>query len=507
MTTNETVSAAEVPNDEALSRPVTPRVPVLGEVAMKLVRGSAVYGLANFGTRAINFFFLLPLYTHYLSPSDYGVISLAETTAAFVMSVAVLSLDDAMRRFYFQYRDDSSELRRYLSTVLLSSSVLLATVLLMALTIGPKLLTLIAPRFSVPFHPYIALAIAAACATQIWQFRLILFQLEEREVAYAILAVIAFALTGIACIALVAFLHMGAYGMLLGKLIAAGGTALITVPLLFRWIRSGWTWKYAAESLRFAVPMIPYGLAALGMDIADRFILQYFRSTSEVGVYTVAYTVGMVMFIATLSLWQAWAPLYYGTAKSDSRHVLGRLTSGIIILLVGMATIGVLIGPAFTRYILDQRYAMAARIIPWVVVAYFCHALFALFQLAALQEKRTSLILGITLSAFITNIGSNIVLIPRFGMYGAAYANLAGFALEALLMYVYAQRVYTLPYDVRRIAAAISVLFGSLAVSQANSSHQLLATVAAFVVATGLLLLIAGSDAWKLFGMLRKKVQ
>jgi O-antigen/teichoic acid export membrane protein len=484
----------------------TPAVATLRQVAMTLLRGSAVYGIANFGTRAISFFFLLPLYTRYLSPADYGIISLAETVAAFVMSVAVLSLDDAMRRFYFHYRDDSLQLERYLSTIFTSSIFLIAAVLAIALTTGPQLLTVLLPRFSVPFYPYIALAIAAACATQIWQFRLVLFQLQGREASYAMLSVIAFALTATACIALVAFLHMGAYGMLMGKLIAASATVLLTVPFLYRSVRFGWAGKYVAESLRFSLPMVPYSLAALGMDIADRFILQYFRSNSEVGVYTVAYTVGMVMFLATISLWQAWAPLYYGSAKTDSRDVLGRLTSGLIVLLVGMATIGVLIGPVFTSYVLDSRYLVASRVIPWVVVAYFCHALFAFFQLAALQEKRTVLILGITLTAFASNITLNIVLIPRLGMFGAAYANLAAFALEALLMYIYAQRVYRLPYDMRRIVAAILVLLASLVVSQQNwqTSHQLATSIAAFTTSTCLLLLIGGRDALKVFDMVKR---
>jgi len=313
--------------------------------------------------------------------------------------------------------------------------------------------------------------------------------------------------TGGACVVMVVALQKGALGMLTGKLLATGVTAVLCGLSLVRWMRFGFDWLFMKESLRFGLPMVPYGLAALGLDVADRFILQRYRPTSEVGLYTLAYSFGMVMYVITLSLWQAWAPLYYGSAKAgdDSRAGLGRLTSGVIVSLVGIAIIGQLLAPHFVRLMLSPNYGPAGRVVPLLVTAYLCHALYALFQLAALQEKKTPQVFLITLVCFAANVGMNIFLIPRFGMYGAAYATLLAFALEATLMYDYAQRVYFLPYKRLQIGVALLVLFTVLALTQFRK-FGLTAGESAVVApfAFGVLLILSRKDGVRLFAALLK---
>src|SRR5947208_553221 len=80
-----------------------PPPPIPSRMLFRVLRGSAIYGIANFGTRAINLFFLVPFYTRFLTPSDYGTISLAESVAVLVVAISTVSLDSALRRLYFQY--------------------------------------------------------------------------------------------------------------------------------------------------------------------------------------------------------------------------------------------------------------------------------------------------------------------------------------------------------------------------------------------------------------------
>ena len=493
---------------EQTSTLAAPGAPSVSETAVKLVHGSAIYGVANFGIRGLNFFLLIPLYTRYLTPSDYGTVSLAESIGVLLVSITSLGIDDAMRRLYFQYKDDREALSRYLATVLNSSAVLFAATVLASWLFGSPVLHFVAPRFAVPFSPYVMVAIATACVAQVVQYRLILYQLEQRAKQYATLAFCVFFLTAGACVVMVVALQKGALGMLTGKLIASGASAILCAFSLGRWMRYGFDWRFMKESLRFGLPMVPYGLAALGLDVADRFILQRYRPTAEVGLYTLAYSFGMVMYVITLSLWQAWAPLYYAAAKAgdDSRAGLGRLTSGVIVSLVGIAVIGQLLAPHFVRLMLNPSYAAAGRVIPLLISAYLCHALYALFQLAALQEKKTPQVFFITLICFATNLSMNFLFIPRFGMYGAAYATLLAFAIEAVLMYDYAQRVYFLPYNRSQIAVALLVLFAVLASTQSGSASPMRAWPSALVgtCAFGVLLILNRKEGARLFAALLK---
>jgi len=114
-------------------------------------------------------------------------------------------------------------------------------------------------------------------------------------------------------------LRLGAVGMLGGKLMGAAGSLLVAAIVSRKWWAGGFEWKLVRESLPFALPILPHLLLALGLVVADRFILEYYRNLAEVGVYSVAYTFGMVMYLVTASISQAWSP-----SSMTSRAVGGK---------------------------------------------------------------------------------------------------------------------------------------------------------------------------------------
>jgi O-antigen/teichoic acid export membrane protein len=437
----------------------------IAPLALRLARGSLIYVIANFGIRGLNFF-LLPLYTRFLSPADYGIISLAETIAAVLAAVLGLGLDAGVSRLYFQYVTDPPQLNRYMSSCLRFAAIWTLVSVSMVLVLGGRLLTWAAPRFSVPFYPYIAMAIATAALLQIIQCRLSLYQIQERARSYGTLAISVLLATTAAVIMLVVFVRWGAFGMLLGKLLAAALASIGAVHLLRPWIGSPMEWRFVRETLPLSFPLVPHYLMALCLVVADRLILEHYRSLEEVGLYSLAYTLGMTMYLIGASIGQAWQPIYYDTARDSSGlHILGRLSSVMAVILTAIAIFGVQSARYFTR-LLDSRYLSVGRLIPWIIGSYLLHAFFGLFQLALLQGKRTKFIFLTSAAAFLLNLALNIWWIPRLGMYGAAYATLVAYGAEAVLMYFYAQRVFFLPYDWRRMLPALVLLAIAIGLSQ-----------------------------------------
>jgi O-antigen/teichoic acid export membrane protein len=438
-------------------------------LALRLMRGSFVYILAGFGIRALNFF-LFPLYTRFLSPADYGIVSLAETVAAVFMAVLGLGLDAGMRRLYFQYVGDSKRLERYVSTILRFAAITTVVALSVALLLGQHLLAWAAPHFPVPFYPYIAMATTTAALLQIVQYRLSLYQIQERAHSFGLLSLGVFLATAAAVITLVVFVRWGAMGMLLGKLLAAALATIGALYLLRAWFRAPSEWKFVRETLPLSLPLVPHSFMALCLVVADRFILEHYRSLQEVGLYSLAYTLGMAMYLVASSMGQAWQPIYFDTAQTGGnggRQTLAKLSSGMAVLLIAVAIFGIQIAQDFTRF-LDPRYSPVGRLIPWIIGGYLLHAFFGLFHLALMEGKKTKFILFASTAAFVVNLALNFWWIPLLGMYGAAYATLVAYAVEALLTYLYAQRVFFLPYEWTRIFAALALLALTLGLSQFN---------------------------------------
>jgi O-antigen/teichoic acid export membrane protein len=372
-----------------------------------------------------------------------------------------------------------------------------AALLCLAFTAGPWMERLVWPHAPVQFL-YFGMAITTATATQFFTYRQVLFQAQHRPASYAVFAIIAFTLTAGCSVTLVAVLHLGVKGMLGGKLIASLACFCIAAVLGWPALRSRFHWQYVRDTLSVGYPLVPHSLMAYGLVAADRFILVHYRDLHEVGIYSVGYTIGMVMSTVTTSLNQAWAPIYYETARKgeEGRKVLGKMCSLIPICLSGIACFGVLLARFFMMHFVARSYDSAIRLVPWILGAYLMHSLFSMFSLAALQARRTKIILGASSMALVLNTLLNFALIPSLGMYGAAYATFLAYVIEAIVMYRLAQRVFKLDYDLPRIFAAVGIFGIALAVTQIPFSPGLGSLINAVtgIVCLGLLALLG----WKI---------
>ena len=487
---------------------VEPSVPSPHGTAKRLVRAFAVYGIANFGIRGLSFVLIL-VYAHYLLPSDYGIIYMAEIIASFLMMLGNLSIDSALQRLYFQYAHDQQTLRSYLGTTVrfgFCSTAILVTLTLLA---GGRVQSDLLAGASVAFYPYIGMAIASALATQWVQYRLAIYQAEQRPASYAALSTFVFLLTAAFCVYGVVFQHRRALGMLEGKLIAVALALLVALWNMRTLLTARFEWRFVRESLSFSLPLLPHLAMASGLIVADRFILEHYRDLTEVGVYSLAYTLGMAMYVVTQSLAQAWLPMFFDLAGRNKEHIqlLGRICSGLVILLVAVACGGMLLAPLFVHLALDYRYRAAGSIVPLVIMGYLFHAVFTLLNVSIMQAKRTGFVFLVSLIAFSANVMLNFALIPRWGMDGAAWATTLAYGLEAAAAYFFAQHFLALPYRLPEILTALALAGTALGLTQSDwmSKWDGLLPFVYLILVLGILAIIGGRDLRMMLLAIRKR--
>lgn len=464
-------------------------------VGRRLLHGALVYGVTNFGLKVVNFG-LVVLYTRFLTPADFGAVALAEIVAAIVAAVSSLGLSAAIQPLYFSYVGQPTTLQRCVSTLLRFGAAATVFFLMISLAGG----TLFAPSigFRIAFFPFIATALCTSAALQLVDYRLVLYQIEEKPVSYSMLAAACFAFTAAATLYRVVWLRGGAEGLLSGKFVGAILTLSLALWLGRRWLRGGWQTSFVREALPISLPLVPHLLLALGLVAADRLVLQRYRSMQEVGLYSLAYTLGMMMFLVTASVSQAWSPVFYRLASQGDakRQQIGRMLGTILLLLGALAVLGSTIAQPFVHGILDPRYWPAARLVPLVIGGYLFHAVFAFFQMPALQARKAQFVWVVSILALAVNLALNYAWDPKWGMYGAAWATTVAYALEGLLMYVYSQRVFALPVGGRRLSLVLMIFCALLAVTQLSLTpgRQMLATGAACLFSLFVLWLIGRTD-------------
>ena len=472
--------------------PDPPAGPPLGR---RLLHGTLVYGATNFGLKGVNFG-LVVLYTRFLTPADFGTVALAEIVAAIMAAVSSLGLTAAIQPLYFSYVGERTTLHRCISTLLRFGAA--ATVFFLVISMVGGTLWAPSTGFRIAFFPYIAIALCTAAALQLVDYRLVLYQIEEKPISYSILAAACFGFTAAATVYRVILLRGGAVGLLGGKLTGALLTLCLAVWLGRHWLGGGWQKSFVHEALPLSLPLVPHLLLALGLVAADRLILQRYRSMQEVGLYSLAYTLGMMMFLVTASVAQAWSPMFYRMASQGDakRPLIGRTLATVLLLLGALAVFGSAIAYPFIRGVLDPRYWQAERLVPLVIGGYLFHAIFALFQLSALHARKVQFVWVVSIVALTANLALNFAWDPRWGMYGAAWATTVAYAVEGLMMYVYAQRVYALPVKGRRLLMVVGIFCALLAVTQLSlpAGMQMLATGGACVFSLTLFLGMGRAD-------------
>lgn len=461
-----------------------PPGPPLGR---RLLHGTLIYGATNFGLKGVNFG-LVVLYTRFLTPADFGTVALAEVMAAIVATVSGLGLSAAIQPLFFRYIGDRRALQQCVSSLLHFGAA--ATMFFLAVALLGGALFARGFGFRIAFWPYVAIALGTAAALQLVDYRLVLYQIEEKPTSYSMLAAASFVFTATATVYGVILLRGGAVSLLGGKLIGAALTLCLAVWLGRHWLKGGWQKSFVLEALPLSLPLLPHMLLALGLIAADRLILQRYRNMQEVGLYSLAYTLGMMMFLVTASVAQAWSPSFYRMASQgdEKKPVLGRMLTMVVLLLGAVAVFGSAIAHPFVHLVLDPRYWQAGRLVPLVIGGYLFHAVFALFQMSALHARKTQFVWVVSIVALAVNLALNFAWDPKWGMYGAAWATTLAYGVEGLLMYIYGQRVYRLPVNGLRICEGLGIFSVLLVLTQVPFSDRMQMVVMSCGFAVGIVL-------------------
>jgi O-antigen/teichoic acid export membrane protein len=466
----------------------------------RLLRGSGIYLLTSAVLRLIGFA-VLTIYSRYLTPRDFGIVSIAESASLAVGIIAGLGLESGCRRLYFQYAANPEELRSYLATVFRLGAAAGALVLLLAYLAGPWIVSRIVPASPLHFFPYLALPILTAIASQLLSCLLVVFQCQERHFAYSGFVALQSLSTTLFTLALVVWSHHGAAGLLcaraLGACLALSAAAVVSSPLL----RARTKRIYIQETLRISIPLVFHALMAAGLVVIDRFILQHDRPLSDVGLYSLAYSFGMTMTLVTGSVYRSWAPLFFALHQKgeEGRTSAGRVGGDLLLLMSLVACAGSLLAPLCVHWLFDSRYWPAAGLVPILICAYLCHSGFAFFQLALIQARRSVLVTAVSGAALAANVALNLAWIPRFGIAGAAFATLAAYGLEVGLAAILAQRVNRLEYGWLR--PLLAVLVGALGLA----SWRFQLSAVSSLIALGLLSMGCAAAAFPVFRARRRK--
>ena len=419
-------------------------------------------------------FILIPLYTLYLIPADYGILSITSAFTGVLSIFYFQSLESAFTRIHYEFESEEQR-RRYYGSVwlfLLFYTIFLSLVIESVGNISNTL-----GFHNVSYRPYLRLSVWTAFFLNV--FLLLpraLFRVKEKVWQFCGLNLSLTLISGCLIIYFVAFENEGALGSLKGSLI---GSILIAVPgfiIILKKFKFCFSINYIKRSLSFAIPLLPHLLSLWALNLSDRFILERYVTLKDIGIYGLGYQMASILQVIAFSATNAISPFYYRTATSspDAPVILPRVATYYLIFLAwaGIGIIG-LSDNLINLIASDKLYVEATRVIPWVVLGFFARGFYFVFVMAVYYSKNLKFLAAISIFSCGINILLNLVLVPRFGYMAAAVNTFIAYGVQAIIMYFYAQKCYLLNYQLKRFVhliiafLSISILLYYLSISPA----------------------------------------
>ena len=431
----------------------------------RVFKDSTVYGLVGMITKAVGVI-LTPVYTAYLTRADYGIMSFVLMLSSMAGTIMFLGQTGSLILFYRSTSEEAEHRRELLFNVFCFTMLFAGVLMLVAYALGPRYAYVITGSRGIPFYPYLSIGLLIAYLGLPQAMQQAINRAQGQATLYTTLALMGFGINTAVTIYFVVVLRQGAYGSLKGTLAAAIVMLPIALVIIVRRWKPRFSWRLMARSLRYGLPLVPHYFAAWVLTYIDRFLLLQLSTAAQVGLYSLAYNVSMVLNLFCAAINTAWAPIYYDLADTpEGRAQLPRLTTVYASVVTALAIGYTLVAPDLLLVLANQRFHAAVSVVPVVAAGYYFFALYMVVSTPIFHRKKTMWAPIVSGAAAAINVAVNLVLIPPFGMFGAAWATLVAYLFMFLIARLLSERLDPGIYENRNLAVLITTYAISLAAS------------------------------------------
>ena len=430
-----------------------------------------IYGLGLLLGKGIGLL-MLPVYTRYLTPADYGVLELIEMTLELVSIVAGAQLALGVFRFYHK-AETLKEKRSVVSTALAGLAMSYGLVGVAGLLFAPQLATMVfgsATNASLIRIAGVSLAFQSLTMVPFAYSRML-----DRPVYFVKMTMVRTAIAMTLNVVFLVGMGLGVKSLLMSSLIANAVMGVWMSWQLIREVGLGFSKQATRDLVRYGIPMVATQLATFLSTFGDRFFLMAHGDATMVGLYTLGYQFGfLVALIGAGPFMRVWDPRRFAVAdRPDRDEIYSRGFIYMNLLLITIALGTAVFIEDLLRIMTTPSFYSAANIVPVLLIAYVLQSWTAIQDIGILIRERTKWIMIGNWIAALTALAGYFLLIPHLLVWGAALSTLAAFAVRHVIIFWISQKLCYVRYRWAPVVRLVGLAVVTYAISVALPDQSL----------------------------------
>lgn len=426
-----------------------------------VLKNSILYTFSSLLVKAFNFF-LIPIYTFYLSAEQYGVINIVNSFINVAMYLVGFSLYTAIIRFYIEYKDDKERVKEYIGTIviflLLTNVLFYILILLFKDTLVPILFD------QISFYPYILISITSLTFISQMNIHQSLLKAMQKGDKLVYLNIVFFIIQVVINILLLAVFKFGATGILISVLFV---NILYFIYMLIDLkindlIRFRFNLRLLRKSLKYSVPLIPHDLSPHIASFTSKVLINKNESTNEVGLYGLASQFGGLIDLIQSSVNSAFQPWFYESMRDESESIKNQIVelSTFLLIIYSVLYLGLsLFSQEVVIIFSNLSYIKAWTVIPIIVLAYSIKSIYYFYlNLMLYYQKASRYLFLATILGSTIDIIMGVILIPMIGIYGSAIAFLIAKIFVVVIIVFISRRYNSINY---KLSSMLQILIPS----------------------------------------------
>ncbi|OGV14996.1 MAG: hypothetical protein A2499_03230 [Stygiobacter sp. RIFOXYC12_FULL_38_8] len=426
----------------------------------EISKNTLLYG-AGQGIRRFFSIFTAPILTRIFSPADYGVISLISTTLAFSALVISLGISAGIFRNYYDVND--AEKKVLLFSGITSQMIIICLIIILAEIFADTISLMIFGTNS--YGRIIRIALIQIPLIEIFEHFATLLRYQNRPKTYLFISSFQLACNLFFLLFYVIYLKLGIEGIFLGII------SSYAIPLVILWIKQSkyytisFHYEYVKKSLAFSIPLMPGWFINMYLMQSNRFFLQSFHSSTEVGLYSIGDRIAGIMSVVMTMFFLAWDPLSMKIINNKFEH---RVYDSVARIFLFLSSILIICITFFSKEALiiftTSKYYSAFKypgLIAFGTMTFYLN--YFLGQGIIINKKTIYQSYARIVGAIFATIVF-LLLIPNYSGMGASIGLVIGYFISGILLIYFSEKLYHLPYKYYRIALSYFFTFSVISI-------------------------------------------